>query len=197
MSSGDWHKYDDHLKSLITESLVRSGDLQLGRFLLSHMHRTMNMSVYSCAIKWADHAKFTQSSRIKLRKIRKMAEHISLNVLVVPHELNGRNAFSKCEEMHLYELISRHFPQPRGGIFAIFMYSSPSEDEDDILRMCVEMLGKVIEELKREILVFIHKTRYAGVVVSDSEDDESNSEEDDETDSDEVESGDQRSRFFV
>ncbi|GBB99632.1 hypothetical protein RclHR1_03590007 [Rhizophagus clarus] len=111
--------------------------------------------------------------------------------------------------MHLYELISRHFPQPRGGltqppndrIHVIIEIqtpdTSPSEDEDDILRMCVEMLGKVIEELKREILVFIHKTRYAGVVVSDSEDDESNSEEDDETDSDEVESGDQRSRFFV
>lgn len=42
----------------------------------------------------------------------------------------------------------------------------------DLLRVCIEMLGKAIDELKREIFVFMHKTRHAGVVVSDSEEDD-------------------------
>ncbi|CAG8595074.1 uncharacterized protein OCT59_009483 [Rhizophagus irregularis] len=59
----------------------------------------------------------------------------------------------------------------------------PSELEADILGVSVEMLGKVIDELKREIFVFMHKPRHAAemkrVVVTDSE-------EDDETDSEEA-----------
>ncbi|CAB4434766.1 unnamed protein product [Rhizophagus irregularis] len=58
----------------------------------------------------------------------------------------------------------------------------PSELEADILGVSAEMLGKVIDELKREIFVFMHKPRLAEVkrvVVTDSE-------EDDETDSEEA-----------
>jgi hypothetical protein len=55
----------------------------------------------------------------------------------------------------------------------------PSELKVDILGACVEMLGKAIDELKREIFVFVHKTRHAEVERVDVTD----SEEDDETDS--------------
>jgi hypothetical protein len=48
----------------------------------------------------------------------------------------------------------------------------PSELKVDILEVCVKMFGKAIDELKREILVFMHKNRHAGVVVTDSEDDD-------------------------
>ncbi|RGB38020.1 hypothetical protein C1646_756167 [Rhizophagus diaphanus] len=39
----------------------------------------------------------------------------------------------------------------------------------DKLGVCIEILGKEIDELKRDILVFMHKTRHAGVDVSVSE----------------------------
>jgi hypothetical protein len=62
----------------------------------------------------------------------------------------------------------------------------PSELKVDILGACVEMLGKAIDELKREIFVFVHKTRHAEVEqvdVTDSQSLKGHSEEDDETDS--------------
>jgi hypothetical protein len=74
-----------------------------------------------------------------------------------------------------------------------------SSGELNLLRVCIEMLGKVIDELNREIFVFMHKTssfgaphrgRYAEVkrvVVTDSEEDNgSNSDKDDKPDYDEV-----------
>lgn len=52
----------------------------------------------------------------------------------------------------------------------------------DILGVCVKMLGELIDEFKRDILVFMRKTRYARVDVSDSEDDESNYDSDSDSD---------------
>ncbi|PKB98267.1 hypothetical protein RhiirA5_384057 [Rhizophagus irregularis] len=89
--------------------------------------------------------------------------------------------FPGCEEMFPEELISKYFPtQPSNNlihvIVTIYVYKArkgPSASGKlDLLRVCIEMLGKAIDELKREIFVFMHKTRHAGVVVSDSEEDD-------------------------